>query len=30
MVNDFLSELYMNIMVRHMVWLPVSVLTIDK
>ncbi len=30
MVNDFLKELYVNVAVRHMVRLPVEVLTTDK
>lgn len=30
MVNDFINERYINITVRHMVRLPVGVLTIDK
>lgn len=30
MVNDFLKELYLNIVVPHMVWSPVEAITIDK
>ncbi len=30
MVNDFLKELYLNLVVRHMVRLPVGALTFDK
>ena len=30
MLNYFLYELYDNIAVRHMAWLPVSALTNDK
>ena len=30
MVNDFLKELYINVAILHMVWLPVEDITIDK